>query len=84
MRPRCESEARSMQFLRLRRAFLSLALLCALGLLAAPLDAARGAEDLPRLGVTLSATSVSGLSSGAYMAGRSSLPTRRTSSGRAS
>lgn len=59
-----------MQFLRLRRAFLSLALLCALGLLAAPLDAARGAEDLPRLGVTLSATSVSGLSSGAYMAGQ--------------
>jgi len=59
-----------MQVLRLRRAFLSLALLGALGLLAAPLDAARGAEDLPRLGVTLPATSVSGLSSGAYMAGQ--------------
>ena len=59
-----------MQLLRLRRAFLSLALLGELGLLAAPLDAARGAEDLPRLGVTLPATSVSGLSSGAYMAGQ--------------
>ena len=59
-----------MQLLRLRRAFLSLALLGRLGLLAAPLDAARGAEDLPRLGVTLPATSVSGLSSGAYMAGQ--------------
>ena len=33
-----------MQVLRLRRAFLSLALLGALGLLAAPLDAGRGAE----------------------------------------
>ena len=59
-----------MQLLRLRRAFLSLALLGGLGLLAAPLDAARGAEELPRLGVTLPATSVSGLSSGAYMAGQ--------------
>ena len=59
-----------MQLLRLRRAFLSLALLGGLGLLAAPLDAARAAEELPRLGVTLPATSVSGLSSGAYMAGQ--------------
>jgi poly(3-hydroxybutyrate) depolymerase len=55
---------------RLRRAFLSLALLGGLGLLAASLGAARAAEELPRLGVTLPATSVSGLSSGAYMAGQ--------------
>ncbi|HVQ11306.1 MAG TPA: poly(3-hydroxybutyrate) depolymerase, partial [Methyloceanibacter sp.] len=47
-----------------------LAVLGGLGLLAAPLDAARSAEELPRLGVTLPATSVSGLSSGAYMAGQ--------------
>ena len=31
---------------------------------------ATAAEELPPLGVTLSATSVSGLSSGAYMAGQ--------------
>ena len=59
-----------MQWLRLRRAFLSLAVLGGLGLLAAPLDAASAAEELPQLGVTLPATSVSGLSSGAYMAGQ--------------
>jgi hypothetical protein len=70
MRPGCESEARSMPLPRLRRAFLSLALLGGLGLLAASLGAARAAEELPRLGVTLPATSVSGLSSGAYMAGQ--------------
>jgi hypothetical protein len=59
-----------MQRFILRRALLSLAVLGGLGLLAAPLNAARAAEDLPRLGVTLPATSVSGLSSGAYMAGQ--------------
>ena len=59
-----------MRWPRLKRAFLSLAVLGGLGLLAAPLQAARAAEDLPRLGVTLPATSVSGLSSGAYMAGQ--------------
>jgi poly(3-hydroxybutyrate) depolymerase len=59
-----------MQRFILRRALLSLAVLGRLGLLAAPLNAARAAEDLPRLGVTLPATSVSGLSSGAYMAGQ--------------
>ena len=59
-----------MKWPRLRRAFLSLGVLGGLGLLAAPLQAARAAEDLPQLGVTLPATSVSGLSSGAYMAGQ--------------
>ena len=59
-----------MRLLSLRRAFLPFALLSGLGLLAAPLAAARAAEELPRLGVTLPATSVSGLSSGAYMAGQ--------------
>ena len=59
-----------MRLLRLRRAVRSLALLGGLELLAAPLGAARAAEELPRLGVTLPATSVSGLSSGAYMAGQ--------------
>jgi len=41
-----------------------------LGILAGALGAANAAEELPRLGVTLTATSVSGLSSGAYMAGQ--------------
>lgn len=59
-----------MRWPRLKCAFLSLAVLGGLGLLAAPLQTARAAEDLPRLGVTLPATSVSGLSSGAYMAGQ--------------
>jgi poly(3-hydroxybutyrate) depolymerase len=59
-----------MQLLRLRHAFLSLAVLGGLGLLAALLDAASAAEELPRFGVTLPATSVSGFSSGAYMAGQ--------------
>ena len=47
-----------------------LALLVSLGILATALGAANAAEDLPRLGVTLPATSVSGLSVGAYMAGQ--------------
>jgi poly(3-hydroxybutyrate) depolymerase len=59
-----------MQWLKLKRAFLSLTMLAGLGLFAAAPDTARAAEDLPRLGVSLPATSVSGLSSGAYMAGQ--------------
>jgi hypothetical protein len=45
-------------------------LLVSFGILAAALRVASAAEELPPLGVTLSATSVSGLSSGAYMAGQ--------------
>lgn len=59
-----------MRWFWLRRAFLSVALLGWLGLLAASPDAAAAAEELPRLGVSLEATSLSGLSSGAYMAGQ--------------
>ena len=59
-----------MKWPRLKRAFLSLAVLGGFGLFAAPSQVARAAEDLPQLGVTLPATSVSGLSSGAYMAGQ--------------
>lgn len=55
---------------RLKRALLSVVVLGGLGVLAAPPQAAKAAEDLPKLGVTLPATSVSGLSSGAYMAGQ--------------
>ncbi len=57
-----------MRSLKVRR--VPLALLVSFGVLAADLVAANAAEDLPRLGVTLPATSVSGLSSGAYMAGQ--------------
>jgi poly(3-hydroxybutyrate) depolymerase len=48
-------------------AFFALSALSLPGVGAAPTAAA---EDLPKLGVTLPATSVSGLSSGAYMAGQ--------------
>jgi poly(3-hydroxybutyrate) depolymerase len=44
--------------------------LTAAGLSALPAFGALAADALPRLGVTLAATSVSGLSSGAYMAGQ--------------
>jgi poly(3-hydroxybutyrate) depolymerase len=47
-------------------AFAGLSVLSLLGAGAA----AAAAEDLPKLGVALPATSVSGLSSGAYMAGQ--------------
>ena len=47
-----------------------LALLIGFGVLATPPGAAKPTEVLPRLGIALSATSVSGLSSGAYMAGQ--------------
>jgi hypothetical protein len=47
-----------------------LALLIGFGVLGTPLGAAKATEELPRLGITLAATSVSGLSSGAYMAGQ--------------
>jgi poly(3-hydroxybutyrate) depolymerase len=47
-------------------AFVGLSVLSLLGASAT----AAAAEDLPKLGVTLPATSVSGLSSGAYMAGQ--------------
>lgn len=47
-----------------------LALFVGFGILAAALGVATAAEQLPPLGVTLSATSMSGLSSGAYMAGQ--------------
>jgi hypothetical protein len=58
----------SMRSLKVRRD--PLALLVSFGVLAPAIGAANAAEDLPRLGVTLSAKSVSGLSSGAYMAGQ--------------
>jgi poly(3-hydroxybutyrate) depolymerase len=51
----------------LRRCF---SFLAAVGLLSLPPGASLAAEALPRLGVTLAETSVSGLSSGAYMAGQ--------------
>jgi hypothetical protein len=57
-----------MRSLKVRR--VPLALLVSFGILAAALRVASAAEELPPLGVTLSATSVSGLSSGAYMAGQ--------------
>jgi hypothetical protein len=59
-----------MQWQKLRRASLPLFVLGALIQLAATLNGAKAAEQLPRLGVSLPATSVSGLSSGAYMAGQ--------------
>ena len=62
-----EVAARSVRRLMLERASISLAVL---GLVAAPPAAAHAAEALPQLGVSLPATSVSGLSSGAYMAGQ--------------
>ena len=48
-------------------AFFALSALFLLGIAAA---ASAATEELPKLGVTLPATSVSGLSSGAYMAGQ--------------
>ena len=48
-------------------AFFALSALSLLGIAAA---ASAATEELPKLGVTLPATSVSGLSSGAYMAGQ--------------
>jgi poly(3-hydroxybutyrate) depolymerase len=56
--------------IKLGRVCRSLALFGGLGLLAVGSGAAGTAEELRRLGVTLPATSVSGLSSGAYMAGQ--------------
>jgi len=52
---------------RIRRDVIFLAALCLAGVAAAPLAAA---DELPKLGISLPATSVSGLSSGAYMAGQ--------------
>src|SRR6476646_2716277 len=82
----CDERARGFQARRIdaesqgRR--VPLALFVGFGILAAALGVATAAEQLPPLGVTLSATSVSGLSSGAYMAPvRSRSPTPRTSSG---
>jgi hypothetical protein len=54
---------------KFKEACLRLVMLGGLGILAGGLGVAT-TETLPRLGVTLSATSVSGLSSGAYMAGQ--------------
>jgi poly(3-hydroxybutyrate) depolymerase len=59
-----------MQWLRQRFGVRAIAFLAGLGSVAALTGAADAAEELPRLGVTLPATSVSGLSSGAYMAGQ--------------
>jgi len=55
---------------KVKEVSLRVVMLGGLGILAGALGAANAAEDLPRLGVTLPATSVSGLSSGAYMAGQ--------------
>ena len=55
---------------KFKEACLRLVMLGGLGILAGGLGVAYATETLPRLGVTLSATSVSGLSSGAYMAGQ--------------
>ncbi len=70
----CDERARGLEARRIDAEFkvrrVPLALLVSFGVLAADLVAANAAEDLPRLGVTLPATSVSGLSSGAYMAGQ--------------
>jgi hypothetical protein len=54
--------------LEVRQASVALGLLVGFGI--ATLGAARAAEDLSRLRISLAATSVSGLSSGAYMAGQ--------------
>jgi hypothetical protein len=55
---------------KVKEVCLRVVMLGGLGILVGALRAAHAAEDLPRLGVALSATSVSGLSSGAYMAGQ--------------
>ena len=56
--------------LNVTRASFPLALLVGLDILASAFGVANAAEELPKLGIALPQTSVSGLSSGAYMAGQ--------------
>ena len=59
-----------MRSLNVKRASFPLALLVGLDILASAFGVANAAEELPKLGIALPQTSVSGLSSGAYMAGQ--------------
>jgi poly(3-hydroxybutyrate) depolymerase len=59
-----------MRSVKVTRASFPLALLVGFSILASGFGAANAAEELSKLGIALSKTSVSGLSSGAYMAGQ--------------